>query len=105
MAKSKYNPYLDFVPKNENSEEISIKDFIVHVWTKRRFVLVISTIFLILGLIVAFIAPVKYTSSCTVVPQTGGSGQAALGGMASMMGFSLNMGSQSRDVLSPSVYP
>lgn len=87
-----------------NSDEIDLKDLIVQLWKKRKFILLVTGISFLLGIFIAFTSPVSYTASCTVVPQTGQKGGGNLGGLASMMG--INLGSaMSGETLSPSVYP
>lgn len=86
------------------SDEIDLKDLIIQLWKKRKFILIVTGIFLLVGIFVAFTSPVSYTASCTVVPQTGQKGGSNLGGLASMMG--INLGSaMSGETLSPTVYP
>lgn len=86
------------------SDEIDLKDLIVQLWKKRKFILMVTGLSLLLGIFIAFTSPVSYTASCTVVPQTGQKGGNSLGGLASMMG--LNLGSaMSGETLSPTVYP
>lgn len=86
------------------SDEIDLKDLIVQLWKKRKFILMVTGLFLLLGIFVAFTSPVSYTASCTVVPQTGQKGGSNLGGLASMMGVSLGS-AMSGETLSPTVYP
>ena len=86
------------------SDEIDLKDIIIQLWKKRKFILMVTGLFFLLGIFVAFTSPVFYTTSCTVVPQTGQKGGGNLGGLASMMG--VNLGSAiTGETLSPSVYP
>ena len=86
------------------SDEIDLKDLIIQLWKKRKFILIVTGIFLLAGIFVAFTSPVSYTASCTVVPQTSQKGGSNLGGLASMMG--INLGSaMSGETLSPTVYP
>lgn len=86
------------------SDEIDLKDIIRQLWVKRKFILITTGVFLLLGIFIAFTSPVSYTASCTVVPQTGQKGGGNLGGLASMMG--VNLGSaMSGETLSPSMYP
>lgn len=86
------------------SDEIDLKEIFVNIWRKRRFILVCTGLFLLLGFFIAFTSPVSYTANCTLVPQTGEKGGGNLGGLASMMG--LNLGSSMIDeTLSPRVYP
>lgn len=91
-------------PAYTASDEIDLKDLIIQLWKKRKFILMVTGVFLLLGIFIAFTSPVFYTTSCTVVPQTGQKGGGNLGGLASMMG--INLGSaMSGETLSPSVYP
>ncbi|MDO5664503.1 MAG: Wzz/FepE/Etk N-terminal domain-containing protein [Bacteroidia bacterium] len=91
------------VATNE-SDEIDLKDILVKLWQQRKFILIVTAVFFLLGIFIAFTSPVSYSASCTVVPQTGNKGGGNLGGLASMMG--VNLGSaMSGETLSPSVYP
>jgi capsular polysaccharide biosynthesis protein len=87
-----------------DSNEIDLKDLILQLWKKRKFILMVTGLFLLLGIFVAFTSPVFYTTSCTVVPQTGQKEGGNLGGLASMMGVNLSTGIAG-ETLSPSVYP
>ncbi len=86
------------------ADEIDIKEIIVKVWQKRRFIFKVTGISLLIGVFIAFTSPVSYTASCTVVPQTGQKSNSSLGGLAAMAGISLGS-STSGEALSPSVYP
>lgn len=86
-------------------EEIDIKELIGKVWLQRKFILICTAIFLLLGIFVAFTSPVSYTSQSILVPQSSGkSAGGSLGGLASMMGVNLGS-SASGETLSPTVYP
>ena len=86
------------------SDEIDLKDIIRQLWVKRKFILVTTGIFLLLGIFIAFTSPVAYTASCTLVPQSTQRQGGNLGGLASMMGVNLGAAT-SGESLSPSVYP
>lgn len=89
---------------NNESNEIDLKDIIIQLWQKRKFILLITAISLAIGLFIALALPVQYSASCTAIPQTGESNRANLGGMASMMG--INLGStMPTETLSPAIYP
>lgn len=99
-SQSGVNPYNGM----DNSDEIDLKEIIAKLWHKRKFILICTGVFVVLGIVVAFTSPVSYTASCTLVPQSGTSGGGNLGGLASMMGVS--MGSpMAGETLSPTVYP
>lgn len=90
---------------NQPENEIDLIDVIRKLWDKRKFILKVTLVFLILGILVAVFSSKEYTASCTIVPQTGDkSGAGSLGGLAAMAGINLgNM--NSGDVLSPKIYP
>ena len=90
--------------EGDNSDEIDIKEIIAKVWYKRKFILICTGLFLLLGIFIAFTSPVSYTANCTLVPQSGGKGGGNLGGLASMMGVSMGT-PMSGETLSPAVYP
>lgn len=86
------------------SDEIDLRDLIVQLWKKRQFILMVTGLFLLLGIFVAFTSPVSYTASCTVVPQTSQRVGGNLSGLASMMGVNLGS-SMTGETLSPTIYP
>lgn len=81
-----------------------IKELITKIWHKRKFVIICTTIFILLGFIVALTSPVSYTANCTVVPQSGDQKNNRLGGIASMIGVNL-ASTMTSETLSPFVYP
>jgi uncharacterized protein involved in exopolysaccharide biosynthesis len=89
----------------QSSEEIDLMDLIRKLWVKRRFIISVTTIFLLLGLFIALISPVSYTASCTVVPQSGEGKSGGLSGVAAMMGVNLGSSAMTEGTLSPHVYP
>lgn len=92
--------------EKEDIERVDIKELITKLWFKRKFLILCVGFFILLGLFVAFTAPVSYTANCTVVPQTGSKSLSggSLGGIASMMGVNIGS-SMSNETLSPYVYP
>lgn len=87
-----------------NTDEIDLKELLLQLWNNRRFILIATGIALILGIFVALFSPVKYTASCTVVPQTKQSTNSNLGGLAALAGINLG-NAASGEILSPNVYP
>lgn len=86
------------------SDEIYLKDLFIKIWTQRKLILVVTAIAIVIGLLVAFLSPVEYSASCTVVPQQTEKSGGNLAGIASMMGVNLGSG-MSGETLSPTVYP
>jgi uncharacterized protein involved in exopolysaccharide biosynthesis len=89
-----------------NSDEIDITGIVKKIWKKRRFIIKLTGFFLLLGLFIALFSPVKYTSTCTVVPQTGNrSGSSNLSSVAAIMGVNLGTAMMTEGTLSPNIYP
>ena len=89
----------------QESDEIDLVDLLRKLWVKRKLILTVTAIFLLIGIFVALVSPVSYTSSCTVVPQSGENKSGGLGGVAAMMGVNLGTGGISGGTLSPGIYP
>jgi len=86
------------------SDEIDLKDIIRQLWMKRRFILITTGVFFLLGIFIALTSPVSYSASSTIVPQSSQRNTGNLGGLASMMGVNL-ASSMTGETLSPTVYP
>ena len=92
--------------KLENKEEsfIDLMSMVKRLWGKRKFIIIFTSCFIFVGLLIALFGRPVYTSSCTFVPQmsngrsTSASALAALAGMST---FDMEGGSD----LSPLVYP
>jgi|AGTN01.3.fsa_nt_gi Uncharacterized protein involved in exopolysaccharide biosynthesis len=94
------------VPPQEATDEIDLTEILRKLWLKRKLILSVTGVFLLLGLFVALFSPVKYTASCTVVPQSGKDGSDSnLGGLAAMMGVNIGVAASAGETLSTSVYP
>jgi LPS O-antigen subunit length determinant protein (WzzB/FepE family) len=75
-------------------------------WGKRRLIIFITSIFIVLGLIVSFASPVKYTASIVFLPQTATTTDfTGMGALAGLAGINLStlMGDQTE--ISPDIYP
>jgi len=89
----------------QNNDEIDLVDLFRKLWVKRKFILKVTGVFLLIGLFVALFSPVRYTASCTVVPQSGENKSGGLSGVAAMMGVNLGTASMAEGTLSPQIYP
>lgn len=93
-------------PAENNSDEIDLTELLRKLWAKRIFILKVTVLFLLVGLFVALFSPVQYTSTCTVVPQSGkDKSGGGLGGVAAMMGVNLGTAMMNEGTLSPVMYP
>ncbi|MFA5329280.1 MAG: Wzz/FepE/Etk N-terminal domain-containing protein [Prolixibacteraceae bacterium] len=93
-------------PAKAADDEIDLLELVKTLWNGRKTIILSVIVCAFLGVAIALLSPVQYTSSTVMVPQVGGEGQSklgGLGGLAALAGISLDM-SQSND-LSPIVYP
>ena len=91
----------------QKGDEIDLIALLKIVFTARRFVLITTTLFAIIGIVVALNSPVSYTASSTFMPQLSeGRSSSSLGGLASLAGINLSavMGGQPQEI-PPSLYP
>ena len=94
------------VIKNENEEqEIDLIALALRFWEKRKYVIKITSVFIIIGLLFALSLRNKFTSNCVIVPQTASKASGGgLSALASMAGISLgSMGGQG-ETISPLLY-
>ena len=91
----------------QKDDEIDLIALLKTIFTARRFVLRTTTLFAVIGILVALVSPVSYTASSTFMPQLSeGRSSSSLGGLASLAGINLSavMGGQPQEI-SPSLYP
>ena len=92
---------------NDNTDEIDLIELLKKVYKEKKFVLKISVLAALFGVVYALLQPNEFTSSTTFIPQlssgvkTGGS---SLSGLASLAG--INIGSmESSSEFPPTLYP
>ena len=92
---------------NDNTDEIDLIELLKKIYLEKKFILKISVLTTLLGIVYAINQPNVYTSSTTFIPQlssgvkTGGS---SLSGLASLAG--INIGSmESSSEFPPTLYP
>ena len=91
----------------QKDDEIDLIALLKTVFLARRYVLRITTLFAIVGVVVALVYPVSYTATSTFMPQLSeGRSTSSLGGLASLAGINLSavMGGLPQEI-SPSLYP
>lgn len=89
----------------EEEEGIDILAIVKKMWVGRKFILIFTGIFIVLGLIAALTMQRTYMVSSTMVPQLGASRNSQLSSLASLAGFDLGAATMSMQELSPVVYP
>lgn len=90
------------VPQEEE-EGIDIMALVRSLWDGRKTILIVTGIFIFLGLIAAITMKRTYTVQTTMVPQMSSSRNSSLASLASLAGMDLGMTQTSE--LSPLVYP
>ncbi|MBR4312637.1 MAG: chain-length determining protein [Bacteroidaceae bacterium] len=90
------------LPKQEQTNEIDIVEYIAKLWKKRPFIIKWGCVGIIFGLIVAFSLPEKYKASVILAPEAAGNNSSAVSGLASMMGMSID---NSTDAISVEMFP
>ncbi len=81
-------------PAAREEEEISLLDLVVIVVRRKRLIVAVTAAFLVLGLLLCFLLPIRYTANSTILPpqqnSSAGAGMLAqlgnLGAMASLSG-------------------
>lgn len=88
------------------SEEIDLKDLIVQLWKKRKFILRVTCVFILLGIFIAFTSPVEYTAQSVILPQSGRqSPMGNLGSFASVVGVNMGTAVMAEGSISTVIYP
>ena len=102
MTENNYrNP--DFLPYDEEENEIDIMELISKLWKKRKMIIIWCIAGAIIGLIAGFSIPKTYSASVTLAPEVEGKSSSGLSSLASMAGINLN--TSSVDAISIDMYP
>lgn len=87
-----------------NSDEIDLIELLKTVWDGRKQVIIISFVFVSIGVAAALLSPVVYTSTTTFInSQSEPNSSSGLSGVASLVG--INLGGYSGNEISPTMYP
>ena len=95
----------DLTSRAQDEEmEIDLMEYARKLWAARKLLLKVGGFAIIVGLIMAFTTPKRYTVSVTLAPEST-KGSSSLSGIASMLGVGgLNMGNEA-DALNVTLYP
>ena len=90
---------------DNNSDEINLIELLKTAWNGRKLIIIISFIFVLVGIAFALLSPIIYSSSTTFInSQTESSSSSGLSGVASLVGINIgSMGSGSE--IPPLMYP
>lgn len=86
------------------NDEIDIIEILKKIYNKRKTIIYSTIIFIIIGISIALIRPVKFSSSTIFIPQNQESNSSSLSGVASLVGINLGTSSYGGDI-PPSMYP
>ena len=92
------------VPQEEE-EGIDIMALIMQLWDGRKTIIIVTCVFMLLGLVAALTMKRTYSVSSVMVPQMSSRSNSSLSSLASLAGFDLGMNTSSGGDLSPLVYP
>ena len=89
---------------DNHSDEIDLIELLKTVWDERKQIVIISIIFVTIGIVAALFWPITYTSSTTFInSQTESAPASGLSGVASLVG--INLGAFSGNEIPPTMYP
>lgn len=95
----------DYCSVEQNSDGIDLIEIGLRIWSKRIFIIKVTAIFIVIGVLVAFLSPVKFRSESVFVLQSSqGSSSGGMGSLAQLAGISLGDMSGGSEMLSPLVY-
>lgn len=84
-------------------QEIDLVELIQKMWINRWLIIKVTSVFVVLGVLVALFSAKVYTASCDIVPDTGKSGNSKMSSLAALAGVNLGEGTAVTN-LSPLVY-
>lgn len=88
--------------KNDEANEIQVVDLLKRLWSGKRIVFITAVISAVIGVIVAFSLPKRYTAVVSFAPETEQKTGSGLNSIASMMGVTLD---NSVDAISVEMFP
>ena len=89
----------------EDEEGIDLVALAKELWKGRKTIIIVTALFMALGLVAALTMKRTYTVSTVMVPQLSSSRSSSLSSLASLAGFDLGLSNSSGGELSPLVYP
>lgn len=90
--------------ENEEESSIDIMAMVKRLWSKRKYIIILTGCFMVLGLVMAITSKPVYDSSCTFVPQMDSKKSSSLSSLAALAGVS-SLDLENGSSLSPLIYP
>lgn len=92
--------------QSDQQEIIEFADLLVVLWTKKKFIIVVSSVFVIFGLFFALFSPVEYKSTTKLVIESQSEYSSSLKGLGSLSGLAgIDLGFDESKTYSPDLYP
>ncbi|MBO4465820.1 MAG: lipopolysaccharide biosynthesis protein [Bacteroidales bacterium] len=92
-------------PEEQEEEGIDIMAMVRSLWDGRKTVIIVTAVFIVLGLVAALTMKRTYTVNTVMVPQVSSRSNSSLSSLASLAGFDIGASNMSGGDLSPLVYP
>lgn len=89
----------------EEEEGIDIMALVKGLWDGRKTIIIVTAVFMVLGLVAALTMKRTYTVSTVMVPQMNSRSNSSLTSLATLAGFDLGMINNNSGDISPLVYP
>ena len=89
----------------EEEEGLDIMALVKSLWDGRKTIIIVTAIFMVLGLVAAITMKRTYSVSSVMVPQMGSRSSSSLGSLAALAGIDLGTSNMSSGDISPLVYP
>ena len=89
---------------NIKDDEIDLVEILKKIYKSRKFILIISFSFALLGVVVAMLSPIKFSSETIFITQNQESNSSSLSGVASLVGINLGVSNFGGEIPS-SMYP
>ena len=89
----------------EEEEGIDIMALVKGLWDGRKTIIIVTAVFMVLGLVAALTMKRTYTVSTVMVPQMNSRSNSSLTSLATLAGFDLGMMNNNSGDISPLVYP
>ena len=89
-----------------SNDEINFFDILNKIFSSKKIILITSLCFFIIGIGVALLSPIKYTSSTTFITQNQDNKASTFSGVASLVGINLgnsNFGGEVSTILYPQI--
>ena len=89
---------------DEEGSSIDIMAIVKRLWNKRKYIIIITSCFMVVGLLFAVLSRPVYKSSCTFVPQMASGRSTSASALAALAGMS-TFDMEGASTLSPLIYP